>query len=75
MNCAAIHRHSKDGRYWANASHFLFCSEAHGHPFYFKNLYEDLAKDSYHANKLVTAFSKSMKNELLRVFIFQLFKL
>jgi hypothetical protein len=67
MDCIGIQKHCKDGQFWANAVHFLFCSEIQGHAFFYHNINKDLNEKRYPIDKLVTAFSKNVKNSLLKV--------
>jgi hypothetical protein len=65
-----IQKNSKDGQFWANAAHFLFCSEIQGYEFFYQNVHIDLNEKKFPIDKLVTAFSQKMKNCLLKVCIF-----
>jgi hypothetical protein len=67
MDCIEIQKHSKNGLYWANASHYFYCMEGEGHARFFENIATDLGNGTYPFDKLVTAHSKSMKAELVKV--------
>lgn len=67
MDCIEIQKHSKNGQYWANASHYLYCTEAHGQGCFYDNISRDLDNGEYPFEKLVTAYSKTMKAELIKV--------
>jgi len=71
MDCIGIQKNCKDGQFWANAAHFLFCSEIQGHTIFYQNIFKDLKEKRFPFDKLVTAFSKKMKNGLLKVCIFR----
>jgi len=69
MDCFEIHRNSNNGQYWAYASHFLYCSEAHGQVF-FPELLKYLKNDEslFDALKeLKSAFQKPFRNLLFKV--------
>jgi hypothetical protein len=67
MDCIEMQKHSKNGEYWANASHYLYCTEAHGQAYFYENISRDLDSNRYPLDKLVTAYSKSMKAEFVKV--------
>jgi hypothetical protein len=67
MDAIEMQKHSKNGEYWANASHYLYCSEAHGQAYFYNNISRDLESNTYPLDKLATAYSKSMKVEFIKV--------
>jgi hypothetical protein len=67
MDCFEMHRNSNNGQYWAHASHFLYCSEAHGQVF-FPELLKYLNNDkSSGIKELRSAFQKPFRNLLFQV--------
>jgi hypothetical protein len=67
MDCFEIHRNSNNGQYWAYASHFLYCSEAHGQVF-FPELLKYLENNKLSEIKeLKSAFQKPFRNLLFKV--------
>lgn len=67
MDCFEIQKNSTNGQYWANASHYLYCTEAHGQAYFFDNIEIDLNKNVYPLDKLVTVYSKALKIALVPV--------
>jgi hypothetical protein len=69
MDCFEIHRNSNNGQYWAYASHFLYCSEAHGQVF-FPELLKYLKNEEslfVALKELKSAFQKPFRNLLFKV--------
>jgi hypothetical protein len=67
MDAIEMQKHSKNGEYWANASHYLYCTEAHGQAYFYENIRSDIDSKRYPLDKLATAYSKSMKAEFVKV--------
>jgi len=66
MDCMSLHKNSKNGQYWANAAHFLYCNQAYGYLFVRRFLTE---YNSANPNLNSTSFDPDLMNSLLKVFI------
>jgi hypothetical protein len=67
MDVFEMHEHSRNGQYWANVSHFLYCSEAHRQVF-LSQLFKNIKNSNFNdINSLETAFKKPFRNDIFKV--------
>jgi len=67
MDCKSLHENSKNGQYWANASHFLFCNLAHEQVYFFhlRNELKEGGADMW--KRFKTIFDVEVKDKVLKV--------